>query len=370
MNLSILNNKKTKKHKGLLYTKMKVFHFKDKLDSLPENVSTILAPIHIRIKPTNVCNHNCWYCAYKADNLQLGKDMVIRDYISKERMMEIIDDIIEMGVQSITFSGGGEPFCYPYLLSTVKKLAQSKVRFAALTNGSKLEGELAEIFAQYGTWLRISIDGWDNESYAWYRGVNQNEFSNVLRNINHFKKLGGSCYLSISLVVDKMNASHTYDFIKNLRDIGVDSIKVSPCIVSNSGAENNIYHQPFFESVKEQIKKAVQDFHNSTFEIFDAYHELDEKFNKDYNWCPFLQILPVIGADLNIYPCQDKAYNLNEGFIGSIKNCHFNDFWFLNKSKFFKLNPSLHCNHHCVANTKNKLILEYLSVNNDHLAFV
>ena len=75
---------------GLLYTKMKAFHFKDKIDSLPDSIDKIMPPIQIRIKPTNVCAHNCWYCAYRAEDLQLGQDMVTKDYIPREKMMEII----------------------------------------------------------------------------------------------------------------------------------------------------------------------------------------------------------------------------------------------------------------------------------------
>jgi len=36
---------------------------------------------------------------------------------------------------------------------------------------------------------------------------------------------------------------------------------------------------------------------DNNFEIFDAYYELDAKFKKEYTWCPYSQILPVIGAD-------------------------------------------------------------------------
>jgi len=150
-----------------LYTNLKIFHFKDKIDSLLKK-DKIMPPIHIRIKPTNVCNHNCSYCAYRTDNLQLGKDMITTDFIPKEKMMEIIDDIIDMKVKAVTFSGGGEPFAYPYLLDAVKKLSKSPVKFAALTNGTLLKGEVAKIFAKQGTWLRISIDGWDNKSYSKY----------------------------------------------------------------------------------------------------------------------------------------------------------------------------------------------------------
>ncbi|UCD15398.1 MAG: radical SAM protein [Candidatus Omnitrophota bacterium] len=358
------------KEKGLLYTKIKIFHFKNKLDSLPPLVNKISSPIHIRIKPTNVCNHRCSYCAYRADNLQLGKDMVVKDQIPKEKMMEIIDDVIEMGVKAVTFSGGGEPFCYPYLLEAVKKLSQTHVKFAALTNGARLKSELAEIFAHLATWLRISIDGWDEKSYAQYRGVSEEEFKKVMNNMETFKKIGGKCYLGVSIVVDKSNSAHIYELVKKLKNIGVDSVKVSPCIVSNNGMENDKYHVSFFQAVREEIRKAIEDLADDRFHIFDAYHKLDEEFNKRYSWCPYLQTLPVIGADLNIYPCQDKAYNLSEGLIGSIKNVRFKDFWFSNKSKFFRINPSIHCNHRCVADAKNKLILDYLEADRDHLGFV
>jgi len=368
MSLSILNKKI--KVKGNLYSKMKIFHFKDKIDSLPQYIKKIMPPIHIRIKPTNVCNHNCWYCAYKADNLQLGKDMAIRDQIPREKMMEIIDDVVEMGVKAVTFSGGGDPFCYPYLLDVVKKISKTPVKFAALTNGSRLRGEIAEIFAKYGTWIRISIDGWDEENYAHYRGVSKNEFKTVMNNMENFKNLKGKCFLGVSLVVDKENAQHIYDFIEKLKAVGVDSVKVSPCIVSNDGTENNRYHKTIFDEVKKEVKKAMEDLSGGSFEISDAYHELDETFSKEYTWCPYLQILPVIGADLNIYPCQDKAYNLDEGLIGSIKNQRFKDFWFSDKNNFFKINPTQHCIHHCVANAKNKLIFDYLNTDREHLEFV
>lgn len=355
---------------GMLYTHMKVFQYPEKLASLPPGTDAILPPIHIRIKPTNVCAHNCWYCAYRVDNLQLGQDMVERDSIPKEKMVEIIDDIVEMGVKAVTFSGGGDPFYYAHLLPTVKKLADTPVKFASLTNGAKLRGELADIFAHRATWLRISIDGWDPASYAKSRGVSENEFVKVVENMRAFKKLGGACYLGISFIVGQPNASHVFEFVKMMKDVGVNSVKVSPVIVSNNGVECAEYHRPVFSSVRAQVEKAMAELADKTFEIFDAYQELEQTFEKEYTWCPFLQILPVIGADLNVYACPDKAYNLENGVLGSIKNRRFKDFWFDSKEQFYKVNPSVHCNNHCIANKKNKMILEYLNVDKDHMWFV
>ena len=355
---------------SLKYTKMKIFHFKEKLDSLPLEVPEIQPPIYIRIKPTNVCNHNCSYCAYKIESLQVGKDMLKNSFIPKEKMLEILDDIKEMGVKAVTFTGGGDPFHYPYLLDAVKHLEGSRVKFAALTNGSRLQGELAETFAAHAEWLRVSIDGWDDTSYAGYRGVRAGEFTKVMKNMREFMKLNGKCYLGVSFIVDEKNSEHVYDFILRLKDLGINSVKVSPCILYNDSLANNSYHEPFFDKVKDQVAKARHELADDSFEIFDAYHKLDDRFNKDYHWCPHIQILPVIGADLNVYSCQDKAYNLDGGLLGSIKDQRFKDFWFSDKRRFFQIDPSTTCNHHCVASEKNRLILDYLNADRDHLEFV
>ncbi|WP_026841179.1 radical SAM protein [Citrifermentans bremense] len=355
---------------GLLYTDKKIFHYTDKIDSLPRETGRILPPLHIRIKPTNACNHNCSYCAYRSDDLQLGKDMDVRDSIPREKMMEILDDVIEMGVKAVTFSGGGEPFCYPHLLDCVKKLAASPVKFASLTNGARLTGEVAEVFAHHATWLRVSMDGWDDKSYMEYRRCPDGEFSRIVENMRSFKKMSNHCYLGVSLIVDRKNAAHVYDTISCMKDIGVDSVKISPCVVSNLGSENDAYHGTIFDSVKEQAQEALSTLAGEGFEVFDSYHALDEKFAKEYQWCPYLQVLTVIGADQKVYSCQDKAYNLAEGLIGSIESRRFKDFWFTDKEKFFCVNPSQVCNHHCVSNHKNKMLLEYLEADREHLGFV
>jgi len=214
------------------------------------------------------------------------------------------------------------------------------------------------------------MDGWDGQSYQRYRGVDENEFSKIIENIENFIGFGGPCYLGISLIIDEENASHVMPFIRMMHDIGVNSVKLSPCIVSNDARKNNLYHRPFFQQVREQINQAKERFVHKNFELFDAYHTLDERFSKNYKWCPFQQILPVIGADQRVYSCQDKAYNLSCGLLGSLRKQTFKEFWFKGKAQFLTIDPSINCNHHCVANSKNHLIHDYLNADKRHLSFV
>lgn len=354
------------------YSSYKIFHFKDKLESLEKTNETIKAPTHIRIKPTNVCNHKCWYCSYQSlDEIQLGKDMSIQDMIPKDKMHQIIDDCIEMKVNAITFSGGGEPFIYPHFLEILQKLSQSDIEFASLTNGSRIDGEVAEIFAKYGTWLRVSIDGWDDESYAKYRSTKHGEFTKVIENMKSFAQIEGrTCNLGVSFIIDNQNYREIYKFSKLMKEIGVDSIKLAPCVIGNDGVENNKYHTPIYEEAKALSIQVKEELEDDSFEVFDSYHLLEDKFEKDYHWCPYTQINPVIGADMHVYTCHDKAYNLDTGSLGSIKDISFKELWMNDKDKFYNVNPAKHCNHHCAVNEKNKMILEYLSIDTDHLGFV
>jgi hypothetical protein len=81
--------------------------------------------------------------------------------------------------------------------------------------------------------------------------------------------------------------------------------------------------------------------------------------------------LTVIGADLNVYTCQDKAYTTG-GLLGSIKGRSFRDLWLGDelRQRLRALDPAKDCRHHCVAHGKNLMLLDYLSADEEHLDFV
>ncbi|CAA7613582.1 Fe-S oxidoreductase [Candidatus Terasakiella magnetica] len=351
-----------------IYSNLKFLGFGDQLDALRER--RVVAPVHIRIKPINHCNHNCWYCAYRADQLQLGEQMDLKDRIPEAKMMEIADDVVAMGVKAVTFSGGGEPLLYKTLPEVVERLAQGGVRVATLTNGSNLQGRMAEAFAQHGTWIRVSLDSWDDDSYAKSRGIASGAFTRLIENMRAFTKLGSKCVLGTSFIVSQDNHSHLAETCALLKDVGVDHVKVAAAVVSNDVAENNRYHRAIMAAVSDQIERASA-LNDDGFQVVNHYHETDERFEKDYQTCPFLQFLTVIGADQHVYTCQDKAYT-ELGSLGSIKERSFKEFWFSdeNRQRLYGVDPSQHCRHHCVAHRKNLAINDYLRLDNDHRFFV
>jgi Fe-coproporphyrin III synthase len=351
-----------------LYSNLKFLRFSDHIDAYRNR--RVIAPVHIRIKPTNHCNHDCWYCAYKVGNLQLGADMVEADSIPKEKMAEIVEDIISMGVKAVTFSGGGEPLLYKTLPEAIQRLGEGGVKVATLTNGTNLKGAMAQAFARYGTWVRISIDGWDDTSYAKARGIKGKIFSQIVANMRAFTALESKCVLGVSFIVTPENHQHLLEACTTFKEAGVNHVKLSGVVVANAGDENNRYHAPIMAGVSEQIM-AAQRLNDENFTIINHYHELEERFDKSYTTCPFLQFLTVIGADCNVYSCQDKAYTKG-GLLGSCSERSFKEFWFSkeNQKQIFSLNPSRECSHHCVAHSKNLAIENYINIDPDHGQFV
>ena len=351
-----------------VYSDTKVFRYPERLRAVADG--ELRPPVHVRIKPTNVCNHDCYFCAYRSQDMTLGEDMDKRDRIPREKMLEIADDLVAMGVEAVTFSGGGEPLIYPHLVEAIERLAAGKIRIAALTNGSQLKGKVADAFAEHGTWIRISIDGWDAASYAKYRSVSETEFAKVMGNIGEFAKRGSDCVLGASLIIDQTNAHKVAYLSGVLKDAGVSHAKISGCVVSNDGRENNDYHAKIADTVRDQIAKA-RDLEDGAFAVIDHYHALSDRFEKPYSWCPFIHFLTVIAADSMVYTCQDKAYTKG-GMLGSIADRGFRDLWFSEETRknLRAVNPSRHCRHHCIAENKNRMLLDFLGTDPDHAAFV
>lgn len=351
-----------------LYSHLKFVAFPDRIQALRER--RLAAPVHIRIKPINRCNHDCWYCAYRMENLQLGQDMVEQDVLPEAKMFEIADDLVSMGVRAVTFSGGGEPLIYKPLPEVIARLAAGGIRVAALTNGSNLQGRMADAFAKHGTWVRVSIDAWDGPSYARIRRIKETEFGRVLDNMRAFAARGSSCVLGVSFIVGQDNHAHVLDMCRRFKDIGVNHVSLSGVVTDNSGAKNNDYHRPIRTAVDAQIAEAMK-LADDRFTVINHYHELDERFAKTYTTCPFLQFQTVIGADATVYACHDKAYTV-AGTLGSIKDRSFKDFWFSeeNRKRLYGIDPSRDCDHHCVAHLRNLMLHEVLNLDPEHGAFV
>lgn len=348
------------------YSNMKIFGHLAELNKVVSGER--IAPIYVRVKPTNACNQNCYYCHYKNPYLTLDQYRP-GDALAREKMMEIIRDFKEIGVKAITFSGGGEPLLYPYIEETMEAVLEAGIDLSIITNGSLLRGRKAELLAQ-AKWVRISLESGCADTYSRIRGVNQTAFSELCENIKDFcqiKRL--DCELGINFVVGPDNYGEVYQTGKLMQELGANHIKYT-ALMSQDAEE---IHASFRDEVIEQIERLIEE-NKTDYRIINLY-ESDFKsnavFGRNYDCCGIKDFVTVIGANAKIYYCHDKAY-LSAGEIGDITDKTFKEVWFSKETteKFRTFNPKQICRHHCVYDDRNELLNAVYGLDKHHVNFI
>ena len=87
-------------------------------------------PITLEVDPSNACNHSCPFCISGHIHLSKykGTKFFDRRIMKREILMSLAKDIVGMDINSLSWTGGGEPTQNPYLkeaIEYIKKKFQS-----------------------------------------------------------------------------------------------------------------------------------------------------------------------------------------------------------------------------------------------------
>ncbi|MDL2316311.1 radical SAM protein [Desulfovibrio sp. OttesenSCG-928-A18] len=353
------------------YTPWKLLHQHDFLRALAKGERG--APVNIRLKPTNMCNHACSYCTYgngdKENKISTRESFQRIDSIAETKLLEIADDIISMGVKAVTFSGGGEPLVHPASCQAARRLREGGVELALITNGQLLRGQAAESFA-HARWVRVSLDSSDAQTYSLVRGVSPLAFAETLDNISSFSRIkSGDCVLGINYVVHPGNAARVYEAAGLIKELGVDNVKFSAMLTNERHA-----HDAIKADVMRQLDRAQRDLADDSFSIIAAYgDELrpGENTPATFTRCLVCAMITVIAADCKVYACMSQAYN-PKALLCDLRAQSFKEAWFdpRTTARMAALTPATDCGPVCSYASRNSVLEHYLEVDQAHVNFI
>ena len=357
------------------YSDFKIFHFQEKLNSF--GAGEVLPPVYVRVKPINLCNHGCFFCVYstgfrKKDGGEeehiisgMHEDMKEEDVIPTEKMMEILADFSRMGVKAVTYSGGGEPLMHPDIVDIMQRTLELGIDLSIITNGQNLAKERAQVLRS-AKWVRVSIDYTDGAQMKRFRNVPEKSFDSVIRNIKNFAEIKNKdCDLAVNYIVHRNNYKNLGGLTRLLKDSGVENVRFSPMYVPDFYE----YHKPIADEVNEQLAQ-IQSLCDEGFTVNSTYNITPGSSHsavRSYKRCYIMQTVPVVGADLKVYACHNKAYD-STGCIGSIKDQSFKQLWFSQETKqyFEQFNAKTTCMHECSNDKKNILINDFVNASTDN----
>lgn len=349
------------------YSDLKIFEHPEKLAALRDG--RITAPVYVRVKPINKCNHACSWCVYKGDRkadqrteehmapvpVTMHTDMDEADVMPRIKMLEVLNDFKAMGVKAVTYSGGGEPLLHPNITEFMERTLLNGIALSIITNGQLLTGGRAEALGN-AHWVRVSIDYTDAKQMAHTRVVPERMFQGVLDNLANFAAIKNKgCDLGVNFIVHRENHGDLMEFTRTLKKCGVDNVRFSPMWTPDLAG----YHAPHAEKVEREIDAIAHELNDLNFAVHSSFDLASEAHGpkRGYTQCPFMQIVPVVGADQKVYACHNKAYDPT-GVIGSIKEQSFQQLWFSDEARvvFEGLNPKTDCQHQCANHFKNRII--------------
>ncbi len=329
----------------------------DKINAL--RLGRDIAPVHVQMVLSDLCNQNCHFCAYRMDNGFTSKFFggnPVR-FIPTAKAKEILDDCAAIGTRAIEFTGGGEPTVHKDWAAVIGHAQGLGLETGLVTNGVRLREHAV---LEGLKWARVSLDAGAEETYERVR--QSKAWSQALRGIRLLGKLHGPL-VGVGFVVTMENWSELTAACKIAKDAGAAYVRVS-AMFSEAGAD---YYKGFEEQIDAERARA-KETETDDFKVIDFFgNRIDDlkQAAPDYHFCGYQQFVTYIGGDQKVYTCCTNAYTPH-GEIGDLKGMRFKD-WFENTRRYDF--DARGC-HHCQYNGVNRAIGYMIDPEPKHVHFV
>ena len=179
-----------------------------------------------QVESAIACNLKCVMCPWR----EMAKKVENRG-IMTEAVWQAIRPYLDR-VQSVDFTGGGEPLLQPQLAEWIADAAKAGCETGFLSNGLLLtEEKLKKILDAGINWICISMDGADAEMYHKIR-VGSN-FDRVCENVANIARLrtGHIPKTMINFVLMDLNSHQMEDMVQLAARLNVDQLNFKQCDV-------------------------------------------------------------------------------------------------------------------------------------------
>jgi MoaA/NifB/PqqE/SkfB family radical SAM enzyme len=266
-------------------------------------------PKYIYIFLTEQCNLHCTHCY---------GDFSSKEEIAVKEWFAILDKLIEAKVFYFVISGG-EPTVYPNFHEVIKYLAERNQYFSIITNGiwnKKTEDEIIK-HKEHIIQLKISLDGFDYETYNHLRNINSEIiFDQLVKRMKKLAELNFKIVLGINIHSKTIN--HVDKFCQFINALHPSGIQISTIV--DAGRARNLKSEDKEYSL-EQIESLERQFIENTDKTIELDF-VDMPFRKDVKFgfsCPAMNDFWAIRSNGKLIPCP----LFNEPYLKNI--CNFPD---------------------------------------------
>jgi len=297
------------------------------------------SPVLVEVDPSNACNHGCYFCISSYIHLPESRHLETfdRSQMPQDMMMTLCQDLIDMDVRAINWTGGGEPTLNRHTKEAIKLVGDnSEIKMGMFTNGTLFDRwDMFDVLVDYMTWVRISVDAGGREAYNSIRRAKDNDdWDKMVSNLDTLIKVNNSKGRKLDLGVGFVITPDTYEgilgFAQHFVDLDIDYCQFKPEVVNREregGIQRDIdFWNDKVEPLLEKAKAILGDkFQINGYKLDDL--ENDPSFyGRNYKKCLGSQIQPLVGADGHVYVCTNHR-GYKQYSYGHLGDKSFKEIW-------------------------------------------
>lgn len=275
----------------------KLLHYASRLGQWQDG--GIPMPISAQLDVSNACDNACAFCNYPNDG-------TLMDY---DRAIYHVEQIKEVGCESLVFSGGGEQLLHPDILEIMEYAVESQgLEIGLITNGQQLIGRewMIPSLVKLCQWIRISVSATNADIFKEVRGVDRFcELMVIIKELIDYRNhVNPECMIGILCVYNGIDTVYDYvDFALGKLPSATDYLQIVPDRNDISGLE---IQKDFFIALN---KLREDEFKNQFRYIIRSDELLMPNFGKNYQRCygSFFRIF--INAHEELYLCCHQYHN-------------------------------------------------------------
>ncbi len=326
-------------------------------------------PYVVELDPTTVCDLACPGC--------ISGKLLNKQKFSKERLLKLSEEFVEIGVKAVILIGGGEPLTHPAAGQVIEYLGKNDIQIGITTNGTLID-KYIEPISEYSSWTRVSVDAASDPTFLHLRPTRSgiSRFNQVIANMELLAKrkkglLGYSFLLRTKADGDNAavagldkfghitlsNVGEIYEAAKLAKEIGCDYFEPKPSYDDNHYLVTHAKED--MDRAREQIERC-KELEDDNFYILESIN-LEQSLKsaqmdpqpKDYTFCPASDLRTLVTSS-GVYVCP-YFRGREDMLLGDVTQMSMKDMWHSEKRKAVmnKLNPSQDCGMHCIRHDTN-----------------
>lgn len=331
------------------------------------------APINVEIDLSNRCSLGCEWCHFAYTHTRgplTGKRakpagaIAGGDLMDLELAKQIVDQLGHAGVDSITWTGGGEPTLHPAFNEIVEFAAQGRgLEQGIYTHGGHIDDARAALLKQTMRFVYVSLDAATPEAYKAAKGVDR--FDAACQGIRRLADAAGDATIGVGYLVTRDNWHASGPAAELARELGADYLQFRPTIAYDQATPDELAEATdWMDEALLTLDRLTRIVGLNVIADLDRFREYRWWDGHGYPTCWWSGLQTVITPNGKVWTCVNKREH-PAAELGDLTREAFADIWARRPLARVDADCRIMCRGH-VANTA----LDEIMAPRSHAAFV